>query len=383
MKRLGLLALCLVLSGCGINEVTVEIRGGDGRLLRLDADDLEFKFNRLVEAGIFKFKELKSGSYKATVVAGDYLETQKLVLEAAPISGVSSYSLVFDIPRGSNAGFERVGTIAFSSTRVNIRNWDLFSVKSDGTERKKLTQTAEFEQHPRWSPDGRSILFTRGDVMTNFDLFVMDADGAWERRLTEHPERDERAIWSPDGSTIAFTSQRDGDVSVWLMDADGRNKRKLVQGREPAWSPDGKKIAFVSGRYDDNDEIYLVNADGTDRQRLTNNSKFDWFPAWSHDGNRIAFSSERFGGQELMLMARSGVGQTRITTAEKTYELEAVWSPDGRGLAYHGKMDRDYEIFVIDTAGFDLDDVDSPPVMPFNLTNDPERDDKSPSWRSY
>jgi len=379
----GLLLVALV-TGCGINEVTVEIRGGDGRLLRLDADDLEFKHNRLVEAGTHVFKEgLKSGTYRASIVAGSYLETKEIELDPAPITGVDSYSIVFEIPPGQNSGFERTGTIVYASTRSSPRNWDLFAVNADGTDRRQVTDTAENEQHPEWSPDGRRIVFTRGDVMTNFDIYVCDESGGDEIRLTDHKARDERPAWSPDGNTLAFVSQREGDVSIWLMDADGSNQRKLALGREPAFSSDGGKIAFVSSDYDDNDEIYLVDADGGNRTRLTDQKKFDWFPAWSPGGDRILYNSEQYGGQELMMMTASGTKKTRLTTAEKTYEEEPVFSPDGKGVAYHGKMGQDYEIYLLDTAGFDLDEVETPPVMPVNLTNDPDREDRSPSWRAF
>ena len=78
-----------------------------------------------------------------------------------------------------------------------------------------------------------------------------------------------------------------------------------------------------------------------------------------------------------------GSSQTRVTIAEKTYEVDPVWSPDGRAFAYSGKMTGNYEIYVVDTAGFDLDDEESPSVLPVNLTNSGNRDDKAPSWRPY
>ena len=83
------------------------------------------------------------------------------------------------------------------------------------------------------------------------------------------------------------------------------------------------------------------------------------------------------------MMTASGTKKTRLPTAEKTYEEEPVFSPDGKGVAYHGKMGQDYEIYLLDTAGFDLDEVETPPVMPVNLTNDPDREDRSPSWRAF
>ena len=391
-KILAFLSVCgLLTTGCGKNEVTVEIRGGDGNLVRLDANDLQYKFNHLVKPGTFTFPtpdskvDLKSGRYTVNVVAGDFQATQVLELDSPPLSGVQNYPVTFTIPRGSNSGFKREGTILYASTKTNVRNWDLFTVRADGSERRQLTATREFEQHPAWSPDGKKILFTSGDVMTNIDIYVMNEDGSGRRRLTEHPERDQRAAWSPDGGKIAFVSQRDGDVAIWVMDADGGNKRKLVKGRDPSWSPDGGKIVFTSGQFEGSDEIYTIDADGSNMKRLTvNKNKFDWFPAWSPNGDRLAFDSERFGGQELMLMKVSGQGQTRISIAEETYEQEPVWSPDGRGLAYAGKMsDGDYDIYLIDTCGFDLDDVESPVVLPVNLTDNDDRDDMSPSWRSF
>lgn len=391
MFNLAVLIIAISIVGCGSNQVTVEIRGGDGQLVRLDANDVEYKFNRLVKAGTFTFPQPESkidlgrGSYVVNVSAGDYLETQVLELEAPPISGVGEYKVIFDVPAGSNAGFKRTGTILYSSTKKNVRNWDLFTIKPDGNDPQQLTDTRDFEQHPAWSADGKKILFTRGDVMTNIDIYTMDADGSNVARLTEHPERDQRGAFSPDGQTVAFVSQRDGDVAIWLIDIDGANPRKLVKGREPAFSPDGRRIAFTSSAFHDNDEIYLIDLDGSNMVRLTDNRrKFDWFASWSPTGDRLAYNSEAYGGQELMIMLANGEAKTRISIAEKTYEQETVWSPDGKGLAYTGKMgDDDYDIYVVGTNGFDLDELDTPRSPPTNLTDNNDRDDMSPSWRSF
>lgn len=392
MSNLSILILAagVALAGCGENQVTIEIRGGDGQLVRLDANDLQYKFNHLVKAGTYVFPEpdskidLSSGAYIVNVSAGEYLETKVLQLESPPVSGVQDYKVVFDIPSGSNETFKREGTLLYASTKKNIRNWDLFTIKADGSEPRQLTDTRDFEQHPSWSADGEKILFTRGDVMSNIDIYTMDADGSNVTRLTEHPERDQRAAFSPDGRTIAFVSQRDGDVAVWLIDVDGANPRKLVKGREPSFSPDGRRVVFTSSAFHDNDEIYLIDLDGSNMVRLTENTrKFDWFASWSPTGDRLAYNSEVFGGQELMLMRAGGEAKIRVSIAEKTYEQEPVWSPDGKGLAYAGKMDGDYDIYLVGTGGFEVDEVESPLVMPINLTDNDDRDDMSPSWRSH
>jgi Tol biopolymer transport system component len=386
-------------AACGVNEVAVEIRGGDGHLVRLDANDLKFQHNRLVQAGTHTYSELKSGAYRVSVVAGEYVDSRLLQLESAPISGVARQEVVFDVPPGANAPTERTGTILYAATPTRVRNWDLFTVDVASGEIRQLTDTRDFEQHPSWSPAGDRILFTMGDVMTNVDIWVMNADGSDRKRLTEHEERDQRAAWSPDGNQIAFVSQRDGDVGVWVMDADGGNKRKLVQGREPAWCPDGQRIAFTSSAFEGNDEIYVIGVDGGGMRRLTDHKKIDQLPAWSPDGLRLVMASERFGGQELLVAGGDLTSQVRISVAENTFELGPQWSPDGRGIAYSGKMTigaddelvadekgrpiGTYDIYLVEAAGFDWDDVPERPVRPTNLTKTDDRDERSPSWRPF
>lgn len=401
MKRLSILfAAALWVSACGTNEVSVEIRGGDGQWLRLDANDLEYKNNRLREAGSFVFGDLKSGEYTVSIVAGSYVDTRVINLESPPMSGVSTTSVEFAVPSGANAPFERQGTIVYASTPTLSRKWDLFTLDVASGEITQLTDTREHEQHPDWSPDGQRLLFTGGDVMSNIDVWVMDADGSNRTRLTEHAERDFRARWSPDGSTIAWVSQREGDVSIWLMDADGGNKRKLVGGRQPAWSPDGSRLFFTSSAFDGNDEIYTIGVDGEGLTRLTSDKRIDWHPAPSPDGRLLALASERFGGQELMLAGGDFTRQVRVSVAENSFEVAPTWSPDGRGLAYSGKInigpdgalvadekgrpvDATYDIYLIPTCGFDIDEATQRPVLPINLTNTDDRDERQPRWRSF
>ena len=98
---------------------------------------------------------------------------------------------------------------------------------------------------------------------------------------------------------IAFRSDRDGNGEIYVMNADGTNQTRLTNNSAediwPSWSPDGTKIAFMSDR-DGNGEIYVMNADGTNQTRLTNNSATEYCPSWSPDGTKIVFMSNRDGG---------------------------------------------------------------------------------------
>ena len=93
------------------------------------------------------------------------------------------------------------------------------------------------------------------------------------QRLTRHEANDRYPAWSPDGERIAFESDRDGNFEIYVMSADGKYKHNLTQNpgddAAPSWSPDGKKILFHSNRYEDQEEIYVMHADGSNTVRMT------------------------------------------------------------------------------------------------------------------
>ncbi len=162
----------------------------------------------------------------------------------------------------------------------------------DGNQIAFMRDTDPPETGPVWPPREQSI-------------HVMDSDGSKVRRLTEFTTGG-YISWSPDGERLAFDANLDGIWEIYAMDTDGSHVERLTQtpgenahSLAPNWSPDGEKIAFDSTR-DGNFEIYVMDADGSNVQRLTHNDNVDARPAWSPDGRRIVFHSDRDGGWALL-----------------------------------------------------------------------------------
>jgi Tol biopolymer transport system component len=199
--------------------------------------------------------------------------------------------------------------------------YDIFTARPDGTDLKQLTNTNGYDAEATISTDGRRIVFTStrdGDL----DIYTMDADGRNVRRLTTELGYDGGPFFSADGKQIvyrAFHPQKPEEIArykqklaenlieptvfeIWVMNADGTNKRQVTHlsaaSFAPYFFPDGRRIIFASNVGDPkgrNFDLYVVKTDGTGLEQITFNETFDGFPMFSPDGRKLVFASNRNG----------------------------------------------------------------------------------------
>ena len=195
-------------------------------------------------------------------------------------------------------------------------------MNSDGTQQRRLTNTPEEDEAvPAWTPYGEKIAYVV-DPLGESTIHVMNADGSDQRRLVDG----NWPSWSPDGERLAYTTYSGGGERLAVMNADGSQERRVpnslvrrligtADAYEAAYSPDGKRFAYVATPGTNNDEIYVMNVDGSHRTRLTDIPGDDhWPPTWSPDGTRIAFTSDGTDGRgEIYVMNSDGSGLTKLT----------------------------------------------------------------------
>jgi Tol biopolymer transport system component/polyisoprenoid-binding protein YceI len=226
----------------------------------------------------------------------------------------------------------------------------VYAVNVDGSDLTRLTRPVgggrwSFDFSPQLSPDGSKIVYTRGiGTQTSGEpdqVYVIAADGSGRpKRLTEGGFNATLwPTWSPDGSKLAFVRSEGDSSGIWVARANGKNARPLTQDdllegaltpdEFPTWSPNGKKIAYNSFLADGNDDIFVMNADGSGQTRLTRGPEYESDPDWSPNGRRIAFSRDG----DIYLMSPDGSNVRRLTRGSARDGAPA-WSRDGRWLAF-------------------------------------------------
>ena len=268
------------------------------------------------------------------------------------------------------------GKIVFYSQKDGIT--DIYTMNSNGSDRRRLTFNETDDHAPTWSPNGQQIAFTsyRDDVQDphkvekNGEIYVMAADGSNPRRLTHSPGLDVRPDWHPDGNQIAFVSSRNADekkdVNIFVMDADGGNVRQVTNlkfASSPKWSPDGKLIAltaFIGA----NREIFVVNLNGTVLFKVSEpRANTDMFlGGWSPNGTQIVYKETvdfNLENSFVVIATLAPAGQRRVRKLDRVpvprMPLQSVsFSADGKSILFSGKRNNQWDIYRFSLIDYSL-----------------------------
>ncbi len=205
-------------------------------------------------------------------------------------------------------------------------DYDLYTSTPDGKNIQKLTNSPGYDAEATVSPDGKKIIFT-SERTGDLELWSMDIDGKNLKQLTDAVGYDGGAFYSPDSKMIVYrrsTPKTPAEVAryksllaqhlivpttfeIWVMNADGSNKRQVTNlgagSFAPYFTPDGKKIIFCTNYFASdprkrNFDLALINLDGTGIERVTTNETFDGFPMFSPNGKKLVFASNRNAAKE-------------------------------------------------------------------------------------
>ena len=235
------------------------------------------------------------------------------------------------------------GRIAFEHSGA------IYTVNPDGSALRRVT-AGPFDTTPEWSPDGRSLAFSRypDGMSLSSRIWVAHADGTSPRALT--PQDPNSGSWlprfTPDGQTIVFQNclGPSCDGGIFAIRADGTQLRHITDnsGESYNWgapSPDGRRIAFmrwhVRGVLM---RVYLMSTDGTHQQPVTPIALEGWAPDWAPNGRSILFTSNNYRNRPnsaLYSIHPDGRGLRRLTRPPFPYsDYEASYSPDGANIVF-------------------------------------------------
>ena len=247
-------------------------------------------------------------------------------------------------------------------------------MRPDGTGVERLTVLPDPRwpfSAPEWSPDGTQLVFTSPSPSSRLaQVYRIDADGSGLTQLTHGTDIDAgSASWSPDGSKIVLARAGSGEYAIWVMNADGSGLERLTDEvydhSDPTFTPDGKHILYASQRGGFS-AIWIMNEDGSDKRRLTPAGLEAASPDVSADGSHVVFgqAGDPPKPASIYTMRIDGSGITRLTDPEGSHrDGLPKYSPDGQQIVY--LSDRSYafldgmDIYVMNADGTDQHRVTS------------------------
>jgi tricorn protease len=278
---------------------------------------------------------------------------------------------------------------------------EIFVMREKGGKANKLTNNPARDYQICWSPDSKSIVFI-SDRGGNKDLFIVKSGDSDEERLSEclrkeiiqltkTHENEHSPKFSPDGESIAFIR---GNGDLWIINKDGKNEKRILKGwatPDYSWSPDSKWIAFSRDDNEFNTDVFIISAEGGDPINISQHPDEDVHPVWSKDGRKLAFYSRRIGNtydiwfvflrkiddekkkeeweEEAVVETKKNIKEKKVVvkidfkdihkrlrrvTSLPGDETDVVISPDGKTFAFRADAKGKGDLWTINWDGTNL-----------------------------
>jgi TolB protein len=252
---------------------------------------------------------------------------------------------------------DRARTQAAGARRRDVK--EIYITDYDGANQRRATLSTDMHQGPSWTPDGSALAYSSWDTVASggeTDIVLSYIYKGVREVPTKGVASNFNPEFSPDGSLIAFNSNRDGESEIYLMNRDGSNIRRLTNNRAidstPTWSPSGNQIAFVSDRDSPGTpKLYWMNADGTGQRRVAVPDSWADKPSWAPAPyNEIAYSARVGGGFDIKVYDIASQTVRSVTSGEGSNESPA-YSANGKHIAFSSTRQGRAQIFTIGRDG--------------------------------
>lgn len=336
------------------------------------ADSVSTTFRRVLESDLQRsgwFNLSGGGRAEFTVVGGVEPDGTRLIVRCEVYNAMTRERLLSKTYRGEDRQaralahhvaddliFAMTGQPGMAAAKIvmvgnRTGRKELYICDADGAGLRQLTRDNAISVAPRWSPNGRQIVYT-SYYRTHFpDVFLIDLSSGERRCLADFPGLNSSAVFAPNGRELALILSKDGNPDLFIMNINGDRLTRLTNTKRaaeasPSWSPDGKDIVFVSDS-SGTPQLYIIGREGGAPRRLAVGGAQNVDPDWGANGY-IVYSS-LIGGQFQLYVLHPVTGETRQVSREDASYEDPAWAPDGRHIFCVRRQNYNSRIFIIDT----------------------------------